>query len=56
VVIMTQYQGTGANDNASGTAVVLEIARNLSGTSLARQAWFIAFDGERTVFTAQGHS
>lgn len=36
----------GANDNASGTAVVLEIARNLSGTSLARQAWFVAFDGE----------
>lgn len=36
----------GANDNASGTAVVLEIARNLSGTSLARQVWFIAFDGE----------
>lgn len=36
----------GANDNASGTAVVLEIARNLAGTSLARQAWFVAFDGE----------
>jgi hypothetical protein len=36
----------GANDNASGTAVVLEIARNLSGTSLARQSWFVAFDGE----------
>lgn len=36
----------GANDNASGTAVVLEIARNLSDKSLARQAWFIAFDGE----------
>jgi Zn-dependent M28 family amino/carboxypeptidase len=36
----------GANDNASGTAVVLEIARNLAGTSLARQAWFLAFDGE----------
>lgn len=36
----------GANDNASGTAVVLEIARNLASTSLARQAWFIAFDGE----------
>lgn len=36
----------GANDNASGTAVVLEIARNLSGTSLARRAWFVAFDGE----------
>jgi len=36
----------GANDNASGTAVVLEIARNLSSTPLARQAWFVAFDGE----------
>ena len=36
----------GANDNASGTAVVLNIARNLSGTSLASQAWFVAFDGE----------
>lgn len=36
----------GANDNASGTAVVLEIARNFSGTPLARQSWFVAFDGE----------
>lgn len=36
----------GANDNASGTAVVLEIARRLSGTPLARQTWFVAFDGE----------
>ena len=36
----------GANDNASGTAAVLEIARNLSNTPLARQAWFVAFDGE----------
>lgn len=36
----------GANDNASGTAVVLEIARNLSTTPLARQSWFVAFDGE----------
>ena len=36
----------GANDNASGTAVILEIARNLSGTPLARQSWFVAFDGE----------
>jgi aminopeptidase YwaD len=36
----------GANDNASGTATVLAIARNLSGTPLARQAWFLAFDGE----------
>lgn len=36
----------GANDNASGTAVVLEIARNLAQTPLARQTWFVAFDGE----------
>ncbi|WP_033364908.1 M28 family metallopeptidase [Mastigocladopsis repens] len=36
----------GANDNASGTAVVLALARNLSRTPTARQAWFIAFDGE----------
>lgn len=36
----------GANDNASGTAVVLEMARRLSGTPLARQVWFLAFDGE----------
>lgn len=36
----------GANDNASGTAVVLGIARNLANTNLARQTWFIAFDGE----------
>lgn len=36
----------GANDNASGTAVVLDIARNLANTPLASQAWFVAFDGE----------
>lgn len=36
----------GANDNASGTAVVLEMARRLSGTETARQVWFVAFDGE----------
>ncbi|MBF2062818.1 MAG: M28 family peptidase [Calothrix sp. C42_A2020_038] len=36
----------GANDNASGTAVVLDIARKVSQTPLARQAWFIAFDAE----------
>jgi aminopeptidase YwaD len=36
----------GANDNASGTAVVLALARNLSHTNLGRQAWFVAFDGE----------
>lgn len=36
----------GANDNASGTAVVLELARRIAGTPLANQAWFVAFDGE----------
>ena len=36
----------GANDNASGTAVVLEIARQLSNTALAHHLWFVAFDGE----------
>lgn len=36
----------GANDNASGTAVVLAIARNVASTPLARRAWFVAFDGE----------
>jgi aminopeptidase YwaD len=36
----------GANDNASGTAVVLEMARRLSSTPTTRQVWFVAFDGE----------
>lgn len=36
----------GANDNASGTAVVLDMARNLAKTPLAQQVWFVAFDGE----------
>jgi aminopeptidase YwaD len=36
----------GANDNASGTAVVLAIARKAAKTPLAREAWFMAFDGE----------
>lgn len=36
----------GANDNASGTAVVLDMARSLAKTPLAQQVWFVAFDGE----------
>ncbi len=36
----------GANDNASGTAVVLALARRLVDTPLAHQAWFVAFDAE----------
>jgi aminopeptidase YwaD len=36
----------GANDNASGTAVVLETARQLANKPLGQQVWFVAFDGE----------
>jgi aminopeptidase YwaD len=36
----------GANDNASGTAVILELARRLRKDPVAHQAWFVAFDGE----------
>ncbi|MDX2240124.1 MAG: M28 family peptidase [Leptolyngbyaceae cyanobacterium bins.302] len=36
----------GGNDNASGTATVLAIARQLSRTPQARDVWFVAFDGE----------
>jgi len=44
---MDSVQGApGANDNASGTATVLEMARRSAGTSLAQSAWFVAFDGE----------
>ena len=37
----------GANDNASGTAVVLNIARRLA-RSETRSVWFVAFDGEES--------
>lgn len=36
----------GANDNASGTAVVLGLARQLAKLPQAQQIWFMAFDGE----------
>lgn len=36
----------GANDNASGTAVVLELARRLADEPLAQWVWFVAFDAE----------
>ena len=36
----------GANDNASGTAVVLNLARRLANTPQADRVWFVAFDGE----------
>lgn len=35
----------GANDNASGTAVLLDLARQLP-SPMSRRAWFVAFDGE----------
>ncbi|MEP0890491.1 MULTISPECIES: M28 family peptidase [unclassified Leptolyngbya] len=36
----------GANDNASGTAVLLNLARQMADTPSSRQVWFVAFDGE----------
>lgn len=36
----------GANDNASGTAVLLGLARQLAKSPEAQQIWFMAFDGE----------
>jgi aminopeptidase YwaD len=36
----------GANDNASGTATVLAIARQFAKTPMAEKIWFMAFDGE----------
>jgi aminopeptidase YwaD len=35
----------GANDNASGTAVILEMARRLP-EALRKQIWFVSFDAE----------
>ncbi|HWG85897.1 MAG TPA: M28 family metallopeptidase [Deinococcales bacterium] len=36
----------GANDNASGTSVILEVARTVAGSDLAKRTWFVSFDGE----------
>lgn len=36
----------GANDNASGTAVLLDVARQIAQTPLGERVWFVAFDGE----------
>lgn len=40
--------GPGANDNASGTAVLLELARALAGSPRPETLVFIAFDGEES--------
>ncbi len=45
----------GANDNASGTTVVLEAARRLAGTPLAERAWFVSFDGEEDGLLGSAH-
>lgn len=39
-------ESPGANDNASGTAVMLGLARQFAKTPAANQLWFVAFDGE----------
>ncbi|RIH82413.1 Aminopeptidase YwaD [Calidithermus terrae] len=36
----------GANDNASGTVTVLELARSLAGEGWAKDVWYVWFDGE----------
>ena len=36
----------GANDNASGTVTVLELARQLANSPLSERVWFMFFDGE----------
>ncbi len=41
----------GANDNASGSAVLLELARRLQGTPV----WFVAFDGEEDGLRGSAH-
>jgi hypothetical protein len=38
----------GADDNASGTAALLEIARILRQKNLRRDVWFVAFSGEES--------
>jgi hypothetical protein len=36
----------GANDNASGTVTVLELARQMANSPLSERVWFMFFDGE----------
>ncbi|HEX9891745.1 MAG TPA: M28 family peptidase, partial [Actinomycetota bacterium] len=36
----------GANDNASGVAVILEVARSVAGTALGEEIRFVTFGGE----------
>ena len=54
IVIGAHYDSVrgspGANDNATGIAAVLEIARLLSGQALARTVRFVAFTNEEAPF------
>jgi len=45
----------GADDNASGIAVMLELARSLKGTPLPRTLVFVAFTGEETGLLGSRH-
>jgi hypothetical protein len=45
----------GADDNASGTAVLLDVARRLAGKKLPRRIVFIAFTGEERGLLGSGH-
>ncbi len=45
----------GADDNASGTAVLLDVARRLAGKKLPRRIVLIAFTGEERGLLGSGH-
>ncbi|NNG16760.1 MAG: M28 family peptidase, partial [Gemmatimonadales bacterium] len=51
----TGYVHNGADDNASGTAALLHIARRLSGNPPARTVVFIAFSGEELGLLGSAH-
>ena len=54
IVIGAHYDSVadspGANDNASGVAALLELARLLAGTTLSRSVHFVAFANEEAPF------
>ncbi|MDX1962727.1 MAG: M28 family peptidase [Pirellulales bacterium] len=45
----------GADDNASGTAALLEVARRFAGKKLSRRVVFIAFSGEERGLLGSAH-
>lgn len=45
----------GANDNASGTAAVVELAKYFAGTSLKRSLLFVLFSGEEKGLVGSAH-